>query len=187
MYREAGRLLPKEYSFKIQHMRGGGGGGDSMAAAAAAAADGGTKKTIGKIKLDMAQFCSAETASMPQEVFLQLKCACVVCLARTCRRMRCALCAVLRCVMCCAVLCCAVLCCAAALSCMRAAPERCCLLAQQARCPCMHAACATMHATHHMTPHTPQHTPPPPAGLQASSRCPSRPPGCRTPRSTRTR
>jgi hypothetical protein len=55
--------LPKEYTFKVQHVRGSG------------SADGAnsTRKTIGKLKLDMSTFCSEETAPLPQEVFLQLK------------------------------------------------------------------------------------------------------------------
>lgn len=52
-------MLPKEFSFKIQNVRGSGPDA--------------AKKTIGKIKVDMAQFCMAEDASVPQEVYLQLK------------------------------------------------------------------------------------------------------------------
>lgn len=59
IYRDNGRLLAKEYSFKIQHARGS----DSTA----------VRKTVGKIKIDMSQFCTEDTAPIPQEVFLQLK------------------------------------------------------------------------------------------------------------------
>lgn len=59
LYKDSGRLLPKEYTFKIQNVRGSG--------------DSSSRKTIGKIKVDMSQFCSEETAPVPQEVFLQLK------------------------------------------------------------------------------------------------------------------
>lgn len=31
------------------------------------------RKTLSKIKVDLAAFCSEETSPMPQEVFLQLK------------------------------------------------------------------------------------------------------------------
>lgn len=61
LYKEGGRLLPKEYTFKVQHVRGSGDGANS------------SRKTIGKLKLDMSTFCSEETAPVPQEVFLQLK------------------------------------------------------------------------------------------------------------------
>jgi hypothetical protein len=59
MYKEGGRILPKEVSFKIQNVRGSG--------------DKAVRKTIGKIKVDMAQFCTAEEGSIPQEMYLQLK------------------------------------------------------------------------------------------------------------------
>uniref|UniRef100_A0A383V6X7 C2 NT-type domain-containing protein n=1 Tax=Tetradesmus obliquus TaxID=3088 RepID=A0A383V6X7_TETOB len=61
LYKEGGRLLPKEFTFKVQHVRGSGDGANS------------SRKTIGKLKLDMSTFCSEETAPVPQEVFLQLK------------------------------------------------------------------------------------------------------------------
>jgi hypothetical protein len=66
LYRDAGRLLPKEYTFKLQHVRGGGGD---------PAGGGAQRKTVAKLKLDLAQFCSSgdATPSVPQEVFLQLK------------------------------------------------------------------------------------------------------------------
>eukprot|EP00878_Enallax_costatus_P028000 GHUV01030195.1.p1 GENE.GHUV01030195.1~~GHUV01030195.1.p1 ORF type:complete len:340 (+),score=113.06 GHUV01030195.1:602-1621(+) len=59
IYKENGHLLPKEYSFKIQHVRGS----ESTA----------VRKTVGKIKVDMTKFCSEDPAPVPQEVFLQLK------------------------------------------------------------------------------------------------------------------
>jgi len=59
MYKEGGRILPKEFSFKIQNVRGNGAEA--------------SRKTIGKIKVDMAQFCTADEAAVPQEVYLQLK------------------------------------------------------------------------------------------------------------------
>lgn len=59
MYKEGGRMLPKEFSFKIQNVRGSGPDA--------------ARKTIGKIKVDMAQFCMAEDGSVPQEMYLQLK------------------------------------------------------------------------------------------------------------------
>lgn len=59
MYKEGGRILPKEFSFKIQNVRGS----DAHA----------VKKTVGKIKVDMAQFCAADELPVPQEVYLQLK------------------------------------------------------------------------------------------------------------------
>lgn len=59
MYKEGGRILPKEFSFKIQNVRGKGDHVD--------------RKTIGKIKVDMAQFCTTEEGSVPQELYLQLK------------------------------------------------------------------------------------------------------------------
>jgi hypothetical protein len=63
LYKEGGRLLPKEYTFKVQHVRGSGSGDGANS----------SRKTIGKLKLDMSTFCSEETAPLPQEVFLQLK------------------------------------------------------------------------------------------------------------------
>jgi hypothetical protein len=61
LYREGGRILPKEFSFKLQHVRGSGAEA--------------TKKTLGKLKVDMAAFCSNDTAAtVPQELFLLLKC-----------------------------------------------------------------------------------------------------------------
>eukprot|EP00775_Hariotina_reticulata_P009982 gene9982-10137_t len=59
LYKENGRLLPKEYSFKVQHVRGTG--------------DSATRKTVGKVKVDMSQFCTEILSPVPQEVFLQLK------------------------------------------------------------------------------------------------------------------
>jgi hypothetical protein len=59
LYKENGRLLPKEYSFKVQHVRGTG--------------DNTTRKTVGKVKVDMSQFCTEVLSPLPQEVFLQLK------------------------------------------------------------------------------------------------------------------
>jgi hypothetical protein len=59
MYKEAGRILPKEFSFKIQNVRGSG--------------EHAVRKTIGRIKVDMAQFCTADETAVPQEMYLQLK------------------------------------------------------------------------------------------------------------------
>jgi hypothetical protein len=59
MYAEGGRVLPKEFSFKIQNVRGSG--------------EHAVRKTIGKIKVDMAQVCTTEEGSVPQEMYLQLK------------------------------------------------------------------------------------------------------------------
>lgn len=54
-------MLPKVFSFKLQQNVRGTNSSSS------------DKKTIGKIKVDMAQFCTADDASVPQEVYLQLK------------------------------------------------------------------------------------------------------------------
>ncbi|KAF8068253.1 hypothetical protein HT031_001940 [Scenedesmus sp. PABB004] len=71
LYRDdGGRLLPKEYSLKIQHVRGGERGGSAGGGHEA-------RRTVGKIKLDVAPFCAAAAEAggtgVPQEVFLQLK------------------------------------------------------------------------------------------------------------------
>lgn len=60
MYKEGGRMLPKEFSFKVQNVRGADPNNSS-------------RKTIGKVKVDMAQFCTADDVTVPQEVYLQLK------------------------------------------------------------------------------------------------------------------
>lgn len=53
-------FVPKEYSFKVQSVRATGRGNED-------------RKTVGKIKVDLAQFCNAEVEPLPKEVFLQLK------------------------------------------------------------------------------------------------------------------
>lgn len=59
MYSDGSRILPKEFSLKIQNVRGSG--------------EHAVRKTIGKIKVDMAQFCTTEEGCVPQEMYLQLK------------------------------------------------------------------------------------------------------------------
>jgi len=60
VYQEAGVFAPKEYTFKVQSVRLVRGAHEDRC-------------TVGKIKVDLAQFCNAETEPLPQEVFLQLK------------------------------------------------------------------------------------------------------------------
>ena len=59
MYQEAGSFAPKEYTLKLQHVRGTGRSE--------------SRKTIGRLRVDLAAFCSEEVEPLPREVFLQLK------------------------------------------------------------------------------------------------------------------
>jgi hypothetical protein len=59
VYHDADRVHPKEYAFKVQQVRTKHGKEE--------------RKTVGKIKVDFATFCTEDPSPVPQEVFLQLK------------------------------------------------------------------------------------------------------------------
>lgn len=59
VYSDANGVQPKEYTFKVQHVRGKQGHEE--------------RKTVGKVKVDLSTFCTEEPSPVPQEVFLQLK------------------------------------------------------------------------------------------------------------------
>lgn len=59
IYKENNEFLVKEFSFKIQELR--------------VKSKGEERKTIGKVHVDLAQFCTEHTDGQQQEVFLQLK------------------------------------------------------------------------------------------------------------------
>lgn len=59
VYSDANGVQPKEYNFKVQHVRGKQGHEE--------------RKTVGKVKVDLSTFCTEEPSPVPQEVFLQLK------------------------------------------------------------------------------------------------------------------
>lgn len=69
IYRDPnGQLLPKEYTFKVQQVRGNGGVSSN--------GSDGSRRTVGKAKLDLSRFCGThDVPSLPQELFLQLRCA----------------------------------------------------------------------------------------------------------------
>lgn len=50
----------RRYTLKVQEVRRGRGGREE-------------RRTVGKVALDMARFCSSEVEPLPQEVFLQLR------------------------------------------------------------------------------------------------------------------
>lgn len=62
MYRDSkeAALLPKEYAFKVQAVKSGDGGKEK-------------RRTVGKLHLNMAQFCTDRMDAKPQEMMLQLK------------------------------------------------------------------------------------------------------------------
>jgi len=59
IYRGPSGFLPKEYVFKIQHMKAGGKADE--------------RKTIAKVTIDLAQFCTGQVEPQPVDKFLQLK------------------------------------------------------------------------------------------------------------------
>jgi hypothetical protein len=61
VYQEGGGFAPKEYVFKVQAVRHRGRGQSEE------------RRTVGKARVDLAQFCSTETEPLPKEVYLQLK------------------------------------------------------------------------------------------------------------------
>jgi hypothetical protein len=58
-------MLPKEYYFKVAKVTGKPGAGGKEP----------PRKTISKVKINLASFCAGDTEPAPQDVFLQLKCA----------------------------------------------------------------------------------------------------------------
>ena len=60
VYQDSGAFVPKEYVLKVQSVRGAARGHEE-------------RRTVGKIRVDLAQFCNADTEPLPKEVFLQLK------------------------------------------------------------------------------------------------------------------
>ncbi|KAG2442068.1 hypothetical protein HYH02_009859 [Chlamydomonas schloesseri] len=61
MYKEGAELLPKDYAFKVQSVKPGSKAGQEK------------RKTIGKVHINLAQFCSESLDAQPQEVMLHLK------------------------------------------------------------------------------------------------------------------
>jgi hypothetical protein len=61
MYKDDNKFHSKEFVFKIQSAKGKSSEED--------------RKTIGKLRVDLSQFCGSDVEGQPQEVFLQLKCA----------------------------------------------------------------------------------------------------------------
>ncbi|KAI8476827.1 MAG: hypothetical protein J3K34DRAFT_516111 [Monoraphidium minutum] len=61
VYQDGPGFGPKEYTLKVQAVRARGRGG------------GEDRRTVGRVKVDLAQFCNAEVEPLPREVFLQLK------------------------------------------------------------------------------------------------------------------
>lgn len=61
IYKHNDAYNPKEYYFKVQHVKKSSKGKDE-------------RKTIAKTKVDLARFCTTDPDPAPQEVFLQLKC-----------------------------------------------------------------------------------------------------------------
>lgn len=59
IYKENNEFLPKEFSFKVQSVK--------------TKSKGDERKTVGKVHVDLAQFCTEQSDAQPQEVFLQLK------------------------------------------------------------------------------------------------------------------
>jgi len=76
VYKHPSGMLPKEYYFKVAKVTGKPGAGGKEA----------PRKTISKVKINLASFCAGDTEPAPQDVFLQLKCARP---AGLCRRRRC--------------------------------------------------------------------------------------------------
>ena len=60
VYQENGVFVAKEYVFKVQSVKARGRGGED-------------RRTVGKVRVDLAQFCNAEVEPLPKEVFFQLK------------------------------------------------------------------------------------------------------------------
>ncbi|KIZ07466.1 hypothetical protein MNEG_0476 [Monoraphidium neglectum] len=60
VYQDGGVFVPKEYTLKVQAVRARGRGAED-------------RRTVGKVKVDLAAFCNAEVEPLPREVFLQLK------------------------------------------------------------------------------------------------------------------
>lgn len=60
MYQDSGVFVPKEYVLKVQSVKSRRGGGED-------------RRTVGKVRVDLAQFCNAEVEPLPKEVFFQLK------------------------------------------------------------------------------------------------------------------
>lgn len=60
IYKDGGKLMPKDYSFKIQSLTTNKEGVEE-------------KKTIGKLKVDLAAYCEGQTEAQPKEVFFSLK------------------------------------------------------------------------------------------------------------------
>ncbi|PNW80731.1 hypothetical protein CHLRE_07g327500v5 [Chlamydomonas reinhardtii] len=61
MYKEGAELLPKDYAFKVQSVKPGSKAGQEK------------RKTVGKVHINLAQFCSEALDAQPQEVMLHLK------------------------------------------------------------------------------------------------------------------
>jgi hypothetical protein len=61
VYRSGNAFDRKEYSFKLQGLRGGGGAGEKP-------------RTFAKVELDLAAYCSLE-ASGSRELLVELRCA----------------------------------------------------------------------------------------------------------------
>ncbi|GFR42382.1 hypothetical protein Agub_g3068 [Astrephomene gubernaculifera] len=61
MYKDHQELLPKDYTFKVQSVKLGSKPGDEK------------RKTVGKVHVNMAQFCSEALDAQPQEILLHLK------------------------------------------------------------------------------------------------------------------
>ena len=59
VYKESGKFVAKEFTFKTQSLQGKGKDEE--------------RKTLGKLQVDFAQFCSDSSDPPAQEVFLQLK------------------------------------------------------------------------------------------------------------------
>lgn len=59
IYKEHNELQAKDFSFKVQELR--------------VKSKGDERKTIGKVHVDLAQFCTEHADGQQQEVFLQLK------------------------------------------------------------------------------------------------------------------
>ncbi|KAJ9518712.1 hypothetical protein QJQ45_018708, partial [Haematococcus lacustris] len=58
IYKDADGMQKKEYTFKVQSVVKGSKGEDE-------------RKTLGKVKVDLAAFCTGELDPTPQDVFLQ--------------------------------------------------------------------------------------------------------------------
>ncbi|EFJ52269.1 hypothetical protein VOLCADRAFT_120271 [Volvox carteri f. nagariensis] len=61
MYKEHTELLPKDYAFKVQSVKPGSKPSEEK------------RKTVGKVHVNLAQFCSEALDAQPQEVLLHLK------------------------------------------------------------------------------------------------------------------